>query len=78
MTGGPVYWTTISEMVNAGYVDGYRQFHGREANGYTFPTWDPHVRLDYVFVPSAYGSKLVKCEVLRDGAAGADRRTAVG
>ena len=22
--------------------------------GYTFPVWEPHVRLDYVFTPSAY------------------------
>ena len=33
--------------------------------GYTFPVWNPHVRLDYVFTPSGYASRLVGCEVRR-------------
>ena len=33
----------------------------------TMPTWDPHVRLDYVFVPRAFRERLVACEVVRDG-----------
>ena len=30
----------------------------------TMPTWDPHVRLDYVFVPQAFRERLVSCEVV--------------
>jgi exodeoxyribonuclease-3 len=33
--------------------------------GYTFPVWNPHVRLDYVFTPARYASRLVGCEVRR-------------
>ena len=51
LSGGRIRWRTIQIMLDAGYVDGYRVLHPDDA-GYTFPTWDPHVRLDYVFVPS--------------------------
>lgn len=30
------------------------------------PAWDPHVRLDYVFVPQAFRDRIVRCEVVRD------------
>jgi endonuclease/exonuclease/phosphatase family metal-dependent hydrolase len=33
----------------------------------TFPVWNPHVRLDYVFLPEAFADRLRACEVLRDG-----------
>jgi endonuclease/exonuclease/phosphatase family metal-dependent hydrolase len=33
--------------------------------GYTFPVWNPHVRLDYVFTPAAYASRVIGCEVRR-------------
>ena len=47
VTGKSIRWITIRMMLEAGYVDGYRKFHGDE--GHTFTTWDPHVRLDYAF-----------------------------
>jgi exodeoxyribonuclease-3 len=53
---------SIQLMLDAGYADGYRTLH--DDHGYTFPTWDPHVRLDYVFVPKAFVHRLVKCEVI--------------
>ena len=28
--------------------------------GHTFPTWDPHVRLDYVFVPKEFADRLTQ------------------
>jgi endonuclease/exonuclease/phosphatase family metal-dependent hydrolase len=31
--------------------------------GYTFPTWDPHVRLDYLFVPQACVGRVSRCQV---------------
>ena len=30
------------------------------------PAWDPHVRLDYVFVPSAFRDRVAGIEVVRD------------
>ena len=65
LTGGTIRWTTIRLMLDKGYTDGYRIFH-KDDEGFTFPTWDPHVRLDYLFLPSALASKLVCCEVVRD------------
>jgi endonuclease/exonuclease/phosphatase family metal-dependent hydrolase len=64
MTGGNIRWTTIRLMLDGGYTDGYRIFH--KDDGYTFPTWDPHVRLDYAFLPTAFASRLLKCEIVRD------------
>jgi exonuclease III len=29
------------------------------------PTWDPHVRLDYAFVPASDGGRLVDCDIVR-------------
>ena len=34
-----------------------------EQPGYTFPVWEPHVRLDYVFTPSAYADRINAVEV---------------
>ena len=63
LTGGQIRWETIQIMLDASYVDGYRALHPRDP-GYTFPTWDPHVRLDYVFVPAASAPRLKACEVV--------------
>jgi endonuclease/exonuclease/phosphatase family metal-dependent hydrolase len=49
-------------MLEAGYVDAYRKFHGDE--GHTFTTHDPHVRLDYAFVPQAFTGHVRRCEVV--------------
>jgi exodeoxyribonuclease-3 len=62
VTGKSIRWVTIRMMLEAGYVDGYRKFHGDE--GYTFPTWDPHVRLDYAFLPEPFKGNLKRCEVV--------------
>ena len=64
VTGKSIRWVTIRMMLEAGYVDGYRKFHGDD--GFTFPTWDPHVRLDYAFLPAAFAGTLRRCEVVRD------------
>ena len=63
ITGKSIRWITVRMMLEAGYVDGYRKFHGDE--GYTFPTWDPHVRLDYAFLPEPFKGSLKRCEVVR-------------
>ena len=50
--------------LNGGYVDAYRSLHMEE--GWTFPAWDPHVRLDYVFVPQKYADRVRSCDVMND------------
>jgi endonuclease/exonuclease/phosphatase family metal-dependent hydrolase len=64
MGGGRIRWTALATMIAAGYADGYRLLHADP--GHTFPTWEPHVRLDYVFVPTAAGPRVKRCEVVRD------------
>ncbi|HYI97378.1 MAG TPA: endonuclease/exonuclease/phosphatase family protein [Bryobacteraceae bacterium] len=68
LTGRKIRWKTIQLLLDAGYVDGYRLFHKLDA-GHTFPTWDPHVRLDYVFVPKQFADRLTSCDVIRDAPA---------
>jgi exodeoxyribonuclease-3 len=65
LTGRQIRWETIQIMLDASYVDGYRSLHGGDP-GYTFPTWDPHVRLDYVYVPFAWSRCLADCAVVSD------------
>ena len=61
--GRKIQWRTIQIMLDAGYLDGFRQLHP-EVPGYTFPTWNPHVRIDYAFVPGQEVARLLLCEVL--------------
>ena len=70
---GRVRWRTIKTVLEAGYVDAYRTCHPDQP-GYTMPTWDPHVRLDYLFVPSSSADRIVSCDVVqhRDAAAASD------
>jgi endonuclease/exonuclease/phosphatase family metal-dependent hydrolase len=63
ISGRTIRWQTIQMMLDAHYVDGYRVLHP-DASGYTFPTWDPHVRLDYLFLPGAAVERLQSCEVV--------------
>jgi exodeoxyribonuclease III len=65
ISGRKLQRETIQLMLDAGYSDGYRMLHPDE-KGYTFPTWDPHVRLDYVFVPRPFRERLVECSVLTE------------
>ena len=62
LSGGSVRYQTIQIMLAAGYIDGFRHLHRPEERGYTFPTWDPHVRLDFVFLPEPFGDRLKQCE----------------
>jgi exodeoxyribonuclease-3 len=65
ISGRKLQRETIQMMLDAGYGDGYRTLHPDD-KGYTFPTWDPHVRLDYVFVPRVFMNRLTKCEVITE------------
>jgi endonuclease/exonuclease/phosphatase family metal-dependent hydrolase len=62
--GGRVTYRTIQIMLDNGYIDSYRQLHADP--GFTFPTWDPHVRLDYVFTRKAFAEHILSCEVVKD------------
>ncbi len=71
VTGKTIRWVTIRMMLEAGYADGYRVLHP-SGEGATFPVWDPHVRLDYAFVPEAFKEGVVSCDVMRDVPAARD------
>ena len=63
LSGGAIRWRTIQEVLEARYADAFRMKHPT-ATGLTFPTSNPHVRLDYVFIPSSQASRLKSCEVV--------------
>jgi len=62
LSGGRVRWRTIQTILDAGYRDAFRAVHP-DVVGSTFPTWDPHIRLDYLFVPDAFVERVAQCEV---------------
>lgn len=62
LSGGRVRWRTIQAVLDAGYRDAFRHLHPDRV-GYTFPSGSPHVRLDYLFVPSALLDAVVRCDV---------------
>jgi endonuclease/exonuclease/phosphatase family metal-dependent hydrolase len=62
LSGRDIQRETIQVLIDAGYVDGFRLFHPEK--GFTFPVWDPHLRLDYVFVPMHSANRIKSCEVI--------------
>lgn len=65
ISGRKLQRETIQFVLDASYIDGYRTLHP-DVKGYTFPTWDPHVRLDYVFLPKTFRDRLLSCEVITE------------
>lgn len=65
MSGGRIRWRTAQLVLDAGYVDAFRAQHAL-APGHTFPSWDPHLRLDYVFTPARYADRVARCDVMTD------------
>jgi exodeoxyribonuclease-3 len=65
LSGRDIQRETIQFMLDAGYLDGYRFLHPDD-KGYTFPIWDPHLRLDYLFLPTRFADRLKACEVIRE------------
>jgi exodeoxyribonuclease III len=63
LSGGRIKWRTIQTVMDAGYADAYRLQHAL-APGHTFPTWSPHLRLDYVFVPRDHADAVRSCDVV--------------
>ena len=65
LSGRDIARDTIQVMLDEGYVDAWRTLHP-DKPGYTLPTWDPHVRLDYIFTPKRYVDRLVACAVVEE------------
>jgi len=70
MGGRTIRWQTIQMMLDAGYADGFRALHPKD-DGATFPTWSPHIRLDFVFMPQQSIERLKRCDVIQGGPANA-------
>jgi endonuclease/exonuclease/phosphatase family metal-dependent hydrolase len=76
MSGGDIRWRTIQQVLDAGYVDVGRHVlatvppvpNAKPAVINTFPTWDPHQRLDYLFVPGGYVDRVRSCGVITNSA----------
>jgi exodeoxyribonuclease-3 len=64
LSGGRIRWRTIQTVLDAGYVDAFRSKHGSDP-GPTLPTTNPHIRLDYVFVPRPFADRVAACDVVR-------------
>lgn len=64
LSGRDIQRQTIQCLTGANYLDGYRLLHPAD-KGYTFPVWGPHLRLDYVFLPSGFAKRLLECEVVQ-------------
>jgi exodeoxyribonuclease-3 len=65
LSGGAIRWRTVGRVLEAGYADAWRVVHPHEVSAFTFPTWDPHLRLDFAFVPAADAGRVRRCEVVR-------------
>ena len=63
LSGGQIRWRTVKTILDAGYADAYRSLHEGTISGFSFPTWSPHVRLDYAFLPKGFSERLSSCEV---------------
>ena len=64
LSGNRVRWRTIQTVIDAGYEDVFRRLHPDDP-GRTLPSSDPHIRLDYVFVPRSHINRAATCEVVK-------------
>ncbi len=65
LSAGRIRWEVIQITLDAGYADAYRRLHPSD-KGHTFPTWDPHVRLDYFFLPEPFAGKVKDCRIVKE------------
>jgi exodeoxyribonuclease-3 len=63
LSGGTIRWRTIQHVMDNGYVDAFRHCHS-DLPGPTFPTWNPHIRLDFAFVPERFIDRVRSCQVM--------------
>jgi exodeoxyribonuclease-3 len=68
LSGRDLQRDTIQHIKDSGYIDVYRTLHPDD-KGYTFPVWDPHVRLDYMFVPNPFLDRIKSVAVISDAPA---------
>jgi endonuclease/exonuclease/phosphatase family metal-dependent hydrolase len=54
---------TLGPLLDAGYVDCFRELYPEE-DGFTLPSVDPQVRLDYVFAAPSLNDALRECRVI--------------
>ena len=67
ISGRDIARDTIQTMIDAKYADLWRRFNANpEDPGYTFPTWDPHVRLDYAFVPEVFADRVTSFSIVKE------------
>ena len=67
ISGREIQRETIQVMLDANYLDIYRFLHPQD-KGCTFPTWDAHLRLDYIFAPAAEAHRVSACEIINEPA----------
>jgi endonuclease/exonuclease/phosphatase family metal-dependent hydrolase len=60
--GGTIPRWALGRLTAAGYADCYRACHPTE-DGFTVLSWEPHVRIDYLFASPALGERLRSAEV---------------
>lgn len=60
MSGRRVTWRVVQALLEAGYADAWVA-SGARLPGVTFPSWGPHLRLDYAFVPEALRATVRAC-----------------
>ena len=63
LSGRDVQRETVKLIQKNGYADGFRKLHS-DVEGYTFPTRDPHLRFDYVFLPERFIDRLTECTIV--------------
>lgn len=63
-SGKDIRRDTIQTILDGGYIDGFRRLYPNE-KGYTFPTWEAHVRLDYIFLPEKFADRLLNFEIIK-------------
>lgn len=64
ISGRDIKREAVQTLLDAGYIDGFRHLYPNDI-GHTFPVWDTHVRLDYVFLPNRFGDSLKSIEIVK-------------
>jgi exonuclease III len=66
VSGRDIARDTIQTVLDARYADVWRRLNPDTSDpGYTFPVWDPHVRLDYAFVPMTHADRVSSFEIVK-------------
>jgi exodeoxyribonuclease-3 len=63
LSGGRVGSEAIATLLQAGYIDGFRRINP-QGQGYTFPSFGPHVRFDYAFLSPDLVPRLSDCSIV--------------